>query len=87
MAEQELVIELVDLIRFQILCGNPGCPAPVVPYETANLEQTFEKKCPACGVVYPESLVAAVEHYLQFFESATDASESSSTRISLKVRL
>jgi hypothetical protein len=87
MAEQELVIELVDLNRFQILCGNPECPAPVVPYEMATLDETFEKKCPACGAGYPEPLIAAVEHYLHFFESATDASKSNSTKISLKVRL
>jgi len=87
MAEQELTIEISDLHRFQVYCGNPDCQRPEATYETRHLATGFEKKCPVCGTAYPIHLVKAIEHYLLFLGSAAESRKKAKTRISLQVRV
>jgi hypothetical protein len=83
MAKQELVIETGDLSHLQIFCGNPNCWSTVT-YLVETLRTSFHEKCPACGTDYPESVVAAVEHYVEFFENAI---KTNSARMNLRVQL
>jgi len=87
MVEQELTIEVADLNRFQICCGNPDCPVPEVAYETKSLSTTFGGKCPTCGTGYPKRLITAVQHYIRFLDNAAGASKTSKAQISLQIRL
>lgn len=72
MGKTELVLQTSDLTRIQIFCSNQNC-SPGVTYQIQALQTGIHDKCQACQAIYPRSLIAAVEHFVKFFQSASNA--------------
>jgi hypothetical protein len=68
----ELVLETSDLTRVQIFCSNQSCSTGVT-YQVQTLQTGIHDKCQACQAIYPQSLIAAVEHFVKFFQIASNA--------------
>ena len=83
MAKQELVIAAGDMNHLQIFCGNPNCWSTVT-YLVDGLPKSFTKQCPACGKDYPDTVIAAVEHYVDFFKNAI---KTDSARMNLRIEI
>jgi hypothetical protein len=69
MAKEELVVEATELDRIQVVCSNRRC-STIITYQIETLYGGFHKSCQACKAMYPNSVVAAVEHFVQFVDNA-----------------
>ena len=72
MAKQELVVEAAELRRIQVVCSSRRC-STIITYQIETLRGEFHRSCQACKAMYPNSLVAAIEHFVQFVENAQKA--------------
>ncbi|MGW8179977.1 MAG: hypothetical protein ACWGQW_14630 [bacterium] len=63
------MIPAADMSLLQVFCGNPTCWSTVT-YMVESLPDTFKSHCPVCGKTYPKEVLAAIQHYVLFFENA-----------------